>query len=410
MASVPGSSNTSSNRPERYRVAIPEDQLNDLKSRLARTKLPDELEGSGWNYGVPLSDIRRLIEYWKNVFDWRIQEQKLNLQPHFHAPITVDGGHGTLDIHFTHWRCQSERAIPLLFIHGWPGHFSESSKMCPLLTDSSRPGPKFHVVSPSLPNFGFSQAVSTPGFGIKQYAEICHKLMKNLGYHSYVTQGGDWGFTISRAIGMLYPESCRASHINMVPAKPPTLLSNPWKYIKTLTTPLSRADKNRISRHQQFLETGTGYSVLQSTKPQTLAYALADSPVALTAWIWEKLHDWSDNYPWTDDEILTWVSIYWFSTAGPGASLRIYFEFNSARDPSLSEGYFSGWVPEVKYGVAHMPGEIVDAPSLWTQTLGDVIYESEAEYGGHFAAWENPEFIAEDVKNMFKGLKESIYS
>jgi len=191
----------------------------------------------------------------------------------------------------------------------------------------------------------------------------------------------------------------------MLPIGPPSVLKNPWTYFKSLVWSLSDKEKDRVQRQQDFLKSGTGYLSLQSSKPRTLGYGLADSPAFLLAWIWEKLHGWSDNYPWTDDEILTWVCIYWFSTAGPAASSRIYFEYATAHDPDLPQTFTNAWIPRVKYGITHMPKEIVDAPGLWASVIGDVVYESEAEFGGHFAAWENPEFIAQDLKRMFRQVK-----
>lgn len=190
----------------------------------------------------------------------------------------------------------------------------------------SKNGVSFNVVAPSLPNFGWSQGCVKKGFGLVQYAETCDQLMTQLGYSKYVTQGGDWGMMITRTIGLLYPQRCLASHINMVRASPPTFGKHPILALKHALTPYSAADKRGFERSEWFLNEGSGYRLLQSTKPQTIGYAWQDSPVALLAWITEKLHDWTDNYPWTDDEILTWVSMYYFSTAGPAASARIYYE------------------------------------------------------------------------------------
>lgn len=213
-----------------------------------------------------------------------------------------------------------------------------------------------------------------------------------------VTQGGDWGFWITRAMGLLYPDHVRASHINYMHSNPPGWTTNPLLAIEHAVTPYTAADHAGRKRTEQHQQNGRGYSVLQSTKPQTLGYALADSPVGLLAWIYEKLHEWTDNYPWTEDEILTWISIYWFSTAGPAASLRIYYE--SAKDTSIGHKRPMQYIPHVKLGLARFPRELFVAPKTWGRTLGPVVYESFHDKGGHFAAWERPEIIAQDLQKM----------
>lgn len=221
-----------------------------------------------------------------------------------------------------------------------------------------------------------------------------------------VTQGGDWGFWITRAMALLYPDHVRASHINYLHSKPPSWTANPLLALEHAFTPYTAADHAGRQRSQQFQQSGRGYSGQQSTKPQTIGYALTDSPVGLLAWIYEKLHDWTDKYPWTEDEILTWISIYWFSTAGPAASCRIYYE--SSKDTSFGHARLQQYIPQVKLGLARFPREIFVAPKTWGRTLGPVVYESFHDSGGHFAAWEKPEVIARDLKKMF-GRKGGAY-
>lgn len=215
-----------------------------------------------------------------------------------------------------------------------------------------------------------------------------------------VTQGGDWGMYTTRAMGHLYPNHCLASHVNMIRANPPTFTSNPLLALQHSLKPYTTAEKNGLARQDWFLKEGSGYRTLQGTKPQTLGYSLTDSPVGLLAWIYEKLHDWTDAYPFTDDEILTWVSIYAFSRAGPAASLRIYYEVAHSTGPTSREGV-AGWIPTVKLGLAYFPKELGVVPKTWGRTLGPVVFESEHESGGHFAAFEQPEAIANDLKSMF---------
>ncbi|KAK8216245.1 Alpha/Beta hydrolase protein [Phyllosticta capitalensis] len=387
--------------PVPYTIAVPEESVNRLHAKLAIATLPDELEASDqWPYGSPLADVKRLSNYWKEGFDWRKSEAMLNELPNFKTEIVVDGFR-PIDLHFVHQRSDLSNAIPLLFAHGWPGSFIEVTKLLRVLKDCS---PSFHVVAPSLPNFGFSSGVKEPGFSMEHYAETCHKLMQQLGYERYATQGGDWGFFITRAMGLLYPESCMASHINMIRAFPPKFAKQPLLAAKHSVTSYSEAEKQGLERSAWFNKEGTGYNVEQRTKPQTIGYALADSPVACLAWIYEKLHDWTDDYPWTDDEICTWISIYWFSTAGPAASVRIYYEAIHPQ-PGRPIGHrdkLSEWIPKVKLGVAHFPKELSVVPRSWARTLGPVVHESVHDAGGHFAAWERPEDIARDLQTMFQ--------
>lgn len=381
-----------------YTITVPDTELEKLAQKLSVASLPDELDDASWGYGASLADIKRLTQYWKDGFDWRREESKINELPNFRTAIEVDG-FGSLDIHFVHQKSNVEKAIPLLFSHGWPGNFLEVSKLLPLLSGGGEEAPAFHVVAPSLPNFGFSSGVTKKGFSLSQYAETFHKLMQKLGYTKYVTQGGDWGCMITRIMGLLYPDHVLASHINMIRGGKPTWTSHPLLALQHALTPYSSRDRSGFARTAWFMNEGSGYRLQASTKPQTLGYALADSPVGLLAWIYEKLHDWTDKYPWTDDEILTWVSIYWFSTAGPAANLRIYYEASkdTARGRLRSEQY----IPRVKLGLAHFPRELSVVPKTWGRTMGPVVYESDNESGGHFAAWEKPEAIARDLKRMF---------
>ncbi|KAL8715114.1 MAG: hypothetical protein Q9220_001071 [cf. Caloplaca sp. 1 TL-2023] len=381
---------------EPFTISVPEEQLERLSQKLSYTTFPDELEAADWAYGAPLADIKRLTKHWQESYSWRNTEAKINELPNYKTPIEVDG-FGTLDIHFVHQKSPVDGAIPLLFCHGWPGSFHEVTKILPLLTSSTTPS--FHIVAPSLPNYGFSSPVRTRGFALAKYAETCHKLMLKLGYPSYVTQGGDWGCMITRIMSLLYPQHVKAAHINMVRGHAPTLFNNPILYFQHKFTPYSTREKGAAARSNWFLEEGSGYRVEQATKPQTLGYALADSPVGLLAWMYEKLHDWTDSYPWTDDEILDWVSIYWHSTAGPAATLRIYYEVG--HDSQFPRGKSETYIPTVPLGLSHFPKELTVVPRMYGRTMGPVVFEKERERGGHFAAWECPEDLVGDLRTMF---------
>lgn len=381
-----------------YTINVPDSKLEELKTKLSVATFPDELPDAGWDYGAPLADIKRLAKYWQDDFDWRAQETKLNQLPQYHRSIKVPNFEA-LDIHYIHQPSSSTKAIPLLFVHGWPGSYIEVAKLLPILQQEHQ-GVSFHVVAPSLPNFGWSEGPKRRGFGLAKYAEVCHQLMLALGYDQYVTQGGDWGMYITRAIGLLHPEACLASHINMVRASPPTFTSQPLVALQHALQPYSQRDRDGLARSKWFMEEGSGYRAQQTTKPQTLGYALHDSPVALLAWIYEKLHDWTDSYPWTDDEILTWVSIYYFSTASPAASLKIYYEVAHHPD-GLNQERTCQWISKVKLGLLHAPKELRVVPLTWGRTLGPVVFESQKTKGGHFAAHEIPDEVAKDLRDMF---------
>ncbi|EMD39720.1 hypothetical protein CERSUDRAFT_112026 [Gelatoporia subvermispora B] len=380
-----------------FSITVPPEDLELLRKKLEVVTFPDEIEHADWDYGVPLAHMKRLVAHWKDGFDWRKAEGKINAFPQFTRDIDVDG-FGTLNIHYVHQRSAVENAIPLLFIHGWPGHFMEARKIIPLLTASSPDQPSFHVIAPSLPGFGFSEAPKQKGFALTQYAEVAHKLMLALGYPEYVVQGGDWGYTISRKLTFMYGgKSVKAWHSNFAPVLFPSFWSNPFLFLAALVTPWTPAERAGLEHTKLFGENEMGYIKLQSTRPQTLGYALADSPVALLAWIYEKLMRWTDEYPWEDDEVLTWVSLYWFSRAGPAASVRIYCETMRAGElKSLTANRSS-----VPLGFSFFPKENFVVPKLWTRALGNVIYESEHERGGHFAAHERPEDLVSDVRQMF---------
>ncbi|KAJ7721953.1 Alpha/Beta hydrolase protein [Mycena maculata] len=373
-----------------FEISIPDEKLVLLQKKLEVTRLPDELEDSGWAYGVPLEDVRRLLERWKTGYDWRKHESQLNSElPQFTRDIHVDG-HGTLNIHYIHKTSEVATAIPLLFIHGWPGSFLEARKLLPLLTkpEGSVNVPKFHVVAMSIPGFGFSQSPRTKGFRLEQYAEVGNKLMLALGYDEYVTQGGDWGFPITCRIAKMYGGTySKAWHTNMPIGDVPESTTEPA---------LTGKEKAGLERTSWFRRASVGYLMQQSTQPQTLGYSLSDSPVGLLAWIYEKLVTWSDAYPWEDDEVLTWISIHWFSRAGPTASLRIYFEADINTAFSVPEPR-----PTIPLGLSHFPKDILVFPQSWTRDMGNVVFQQEHESGGHFAAYERPEYLADDLRKMF---------
>ncbi|KAF9264378.1 alpha/beta-hydrolase [Marasmius fiardii PR-910] len=373
-----------------FRINIADESLEHLKRKIELTRLPDELDEAGWDYGAPLSDIRRLVARWKDGYDWRKHEKSLNDElPQFTRDIDVDG-HGTLNIHYVHKESKAKSAIPLLFVHGWPGSFIEVRKILPLLTALEDGQPSFHVVALGLPGYGFSEGTKKKGFALNEYAEVGHKLMLALGYTEYVAHGGDWGALINHVHASLYgPKYVKHSNTPFGSQfeQPPGV--DPSSY--------APEDLARLERTKQFNAKGNGYLIEQSTQPQTIGYSLSDSPVGLLAWIYEKLVAWTDDYAWDDDEVLTWISIYWFSRSGPAASVRTYYEV-------IQGGHLSGnnEAPKtaIPYGVSYFPKEIMAVPVSWFNDR-DVRFQSYHEKGGHFAAYEVPELLAGDLRKMF---------
>ncbi|KAJ3575872.1 hypothetical protein NP233_g812 [Leucocoprinus birnbaumii] len=378
-----------------FKIAVTDQELELLKKKLELTRFPDEIENAGRDYGAPLQDIQRLVAYWKDGYDWRKYEAQLNEElPQFTRDIEVEG-FGTLNIHYIHKKSATASAIPLLFVHGWPGSFLEVRKILPLLVADSPDHPSFHVVAISLPGYGFSEAPKKKGFAIHQYAEVSHKLMLALGYNEYVTQGGDWGAIITQTIASKYGgKHSKAWHTNFPITAPPHPWKRPGLFLQYLVTRLSEAEKAGLERTQWFRNEGQGYYAEQSTQPQTLGYGLADSPAGLLGWIYEKLLNWTDDYPWTDDEVLTWISIYWFSRPGPAASVRIYYEFTKAR------GEFGAPVVSIPTGYSFFPKELAVLPRYWLRGR-HVVFESEHKSGGHFAAYERPNELVGDLRKMF---------
>ncbi|KAI1460464.1 epoxide hydrolase 1 [Annulohypoxylon moriforme] len=362
-----------------FKVAVPEEDIQKLNQKLLEARLPDG-GPDGWDRGTPLQDIKRISKYWLESFSWRSFEERLNQLPNFETTISVDG-FDPIQVHFIHQRSSSPDAIPLLFVHGWPGSFHEIVKCLPLFAESeNNGGPAFHIVAPSLPNFGFSSRIEKPGFHLKHYAETCHKLMLALGYEKFACQGGDWGSMICRVLGTLHPKSLFGIHLNLVSGTPPPPTS-PFSYLRYLITDFfgwyTPQEKQGFKSRQNYQEYGSGYFQIQKQSPNTIRFALADSPVGLLAWIYDKLVNWTDEYPWTEEEVCAWVSLYWFSRAGPGASVTIYHE-----------------------GFSYFPKELMGTPRFWNRRLGDVIFEKEHEKGGHFAAWEQPEALVGDLRVM----------
>ena len=375
-----------------FKIHVADSVLADLKQRLARTRLPGEITGSDWDYGTNLAYLKELVAYWQQKFDWRAAERRLNQFDQF--TTTIDG----LDIHFIHQRSKNPNAMPIAITHGWPGSIVEFTKIIPLLTDPAAHGGNasdaFHVVAISLPGFGFSGKPVERGYGPERMAGILAKLMARLGYTRYGLQGGDWGSSISRFAAINDASHVVGLHTNFCLAGPPPGAKDPNEGV-------TAAELERTRARQTFFDTERGYFLEQSTKPQTIGYALDDSPAGLAAWIVEKFRAWSDvngnvEQKFTKDELLTNIMLYWVTQSG-ASSARIYYENQRAKPPQ-------GRV-QVPTACAVFPKEISIAPRRWVEAQYNVTRWTEMPRGGHFAAMEEPTLLAEDIRGFFGTLR-----
>ncbi|CAA7271339.1 unnamed protein product [Cyclocybe aegerita] len=372
-----------------FKISVPEEKIATLKGKLTHIRDSEELADVCREYGVSPTDIQRLLARWRDGYDWRKHERELNEElPQYKRDIYVDA-FATLRIHYVHKKSEVKGAIPLLFVHGWPGSFIEVRKILPLLAQKSPDYPSFHVVALSLPGYGFS-AAPRKKFSISQYAETGHKLMLSLGYEEYVTQGGDIGFFITRRMTKTYGGQHTRTHSRLLELSPPHLFGSPWLYFVNTLTRYTTAEADHPDSPMMH---DAGDLRGRSTLSQTNGHDVATSPVQLLAWIYEKLFKWSDSYPWDDDEVLTWVSIYWFSAAGPAASLAAYYEMIKAGDRAPAK-------TNVPLGRPYFPREVLNIPRLSAKTP-NLVSEEEASIGGQFAAYEKPQELVMDLRRMF---------
>lgn len=376
----------------KFVIQIEDSVLEDLSSRLERTRLPDQIPGTGWEYGSDRAYMEELLEYWRTEYDWRKQEAALNELPHFKAPI--DG----IEMHFVHIRSKEPNALPLVITHGWPGSVYEFMEVVGPLTDPVAHGRNaedaFHLVLPSMPGYGFSGPGREPGMSVDRVARVVAQLMAQLGYDRYGAQGGDWGSGVASWLARDHPGRVVGIHLNMVGGGPPAGMENPEEGIPAW----------ELKRHKEraaWWQGENAYGNIQGSKPLTLAYGLNDSPAGLAAWVVEKFRTWSDcngdiESRFTKDQLLTNIMLYWATESMPSA-VRLYFE-------SRRRGRRPGRV-EVPTAVAVFPGEIFFSPRKWVEARYNIVQWTEMPRGGHFAAMEEPELFVEDVAKFFRGRR-----
>ena len=379
---------------EPFRISVSDGVLADLRERLARTRFPDEIADSAWTYGTNLAYAKELVAYWRDRYDWRRHEAALNAFPQFRARV------GDLGIHFIHVKGKGPKPFPLVVTHGWPGSVAEFVKIIGPLTDPAAhggdPADAFDVVCPSMPGYGFSDHARAPGMDAERIAALWAELMPGLGYTRFGAQGGDWGSMVSTYLGANHANVVAGVHLNMVVAFPP----DPANPLDGLT----QDEVVDMMPMQHFLEEETGYQRIQGTKPQTLGYALNDSPAGLAAWIVEKFRTWSDcdgdvERRFTKDELLTNIMLYWVPETAT-SSARLYYEMVHA-------GKFppQGFRVNVPVGCAIFPKELFRPPRSWVEKLYHVARWTRFPAGGHFAAMEEPAALVDDVRAFFRAVR-----
>jgi pimeloyl-ACP methyl ester carboxylesterase len=366
------------------------DAIADLRRRIDATRFPAHSPGQPWSDGPPERYVRELLDYWLDGYDWQRQERLINEVPQFYASTLGDG------LHFVHARSPQSDAFPLLLSHGWPGSFWEFHRLIPMLTDPAAhggdPGDAFHVIAPSLPGYGWSDAPTRPGRDPASIAATFAELMAMLGYDRYGAQGGDWGARICAQLALAQPDHVAGIHLNF-----PGFIAPPMDH-----DPASLDEKERtaLMRGRAFAAAGAAYLQLQSTRPQTAAYGLADSPAGLAAWIAEKYWEWADHDGDLEtvisrDDLLTIITIYWVTNT-IGSSMQLYRQHE--RRP------WTARVP-VPVGCAVFPRETLPPVRSWVEKFLDVRQWTEMPRGGHFAALEQPELLAADVRQFFRPLR-----
>jgi pimeloyl-ACP methyl ester carboxylesterase len=365
-----------------FRVEVPAEVLDDLRDRLARTRWPDQIPGSGWGYGTDLAYLQDLCTYWRNDFDWRAQEDRFNRWPHFLTDI--DGQ----QIHFIHARSDNPNALPLIVTHGWPGSVAEFLDIIEPLRED------FHVVVPSLPGYGWSGPTTEPGWDVHRVAQAWQTLMARLGYDRYGAQGGDWGAMVSARLAAIDPEHMVGLHSNM-------LLAFPDDASGIELTESEIADLVWVG---EFMKTGSAYQEIQGKNPQTLGYGLTDSPAGLAGWIVEKFLVWTDNEGSPDDavtrdQLLTNLTLYWV-TKTINSSIRLYCE--SQRTDRFGP---TGEYITVPTAAAVFPKEMFRIPEAYAKSRFNLVRYNRFDRGGHFAALEEPNLLVQDVREFFASLR-----
>ena len=387
-----------------FHIAVSDEAIADLRRRIAATRWPPQETVDDRSQGARLAKVQSLVRYWGTDYSWRKVETQLNALPQFMT--TIDG----LDIHFIHVRSRQPNALPLIITHGWPGSVLELVKVIGPLTDPAahggRPEDAFDLVLPSMPGYGFSGKPTESGWGPERMAHAWAELMRRLGYKRYVAQGGDWGSVVSDAMARQAPPGLLGIHVNM-PATVPEDIARAITCGDPPPAALSNQEKEAYQALANLYSRGAGYGLMMVTRPQTIGYALEDSPAGLAAWIYDKFADWTytDGEPeriLSFDEMLDDISLYWF-TGTATSSARLYWENNNNNFNAASQKTAEIALP---VAVTVFPGEIYRAPRNWAErAYRKLVYFREVDKGGHFAAWEQPELFSSELRAAFRPMR-----
>jgi pimeloyl-ACP methyl ester carboxylesterase len=382
-----------------FRIHVPEPVLTDLRRRVLATRWPERETVDDLSQGVRLEKIKPLVHYWGTRYDWRKIEKRLNALPQYVTEI--DG----LDIQFAHVRSRHPNAMPLIMTHGWPGSVMEMLKVIGPLTNPTAYGGKaedaFHLVLPSMPGYGFSGKPKRAGWGPERIARAWDVLMKRLGYKRYVSQGGDWGSVVADKMALQAPEGLLGIHVNM-PATIPPDVAKALNNGEPAPAGLSEKERAAFEAMDYLYKKGAGYAAMMVTRPQTLGYALEDSPAGLAAFFYDKFTEWSDSggnadKAFTKDEMLDDITLYWVTKTATSAA-QLYWENNANNFNAVSIS--------LPAAVTVFPGEIYRAPRSWVErSYHKLIYFNEVDKGGHFAAWEQPELFSAEIRAAFRPLR-----
>jgi pimeloyl-ACP methyl ester carboxylesterase len=392
-----------------FHIAVPEAQLIELRRRIAATRWPERELVADQSQGVRLDRIEELVRYWGTDYDWRRAEAKLNALPQF--VTRLDG----LDIQFAHIKSRHPGAMPLLITHGWPGSIFELIKVVGPLTDPTAHGGRaedaFDLILPSMPGYGFSGKPTATGWGPERIARAWDVLMKRLGYKSYVSQGGDWGSVVASAMARQAPAGLLGIHVNM-PATVPADVAKALNNGEPPPAGLTDVELAAFHSLDNLYRKGGGYAAMMVTRPQTVGYALADSPAGQAAWIYDKFAAWTftDGEPERElskDDMLDDITLYWLTNSAT-SSAQLYWENNNNNFNAANQKTAEISLP---VAVTVFPGEIYRAPLSWSQkAYRNLIYFHEVDQGGHFAAWEQPELFAHEIRAAFKPLRQQKYT
>jgi len=383
-----------------FKINIAQETLDDLRQRLAKTRWPDEIQGADWDYGANLEYMKKFVRYWQDKLDWREQEDLMNRFAHFRTDIEGFG------LHFIHERGKGENCLPILLTHGFPDSFLRFSKIIPMLTDPAEyggdPADAFDVVVPSLPGYGFSDKPKEAGMLFK-VADLWAALMKQLGYERFGAHGGDWGSTVTEHLARSYSDSVVGIHLTDVP----------FAHLFEKPKSLSAKEKKFIAESNKWQQKEGAYAMIQSTRPQSLAYGLNDSPAGLAAWIVEKFRSWSDcngdvETRFTRDELLANITLYWV-TETINSSFRFYYDAANAGALTWIVEMIKKWTgsSKVPTGFASFPHDILPPPREWAERFFNVQHWTEMPRGGHWAAMEEPELLTEDIRAFFRPLRKT---